>query len=84
MYILYKRGDFFMKRKTKALIFNIALPLIVGGVSAYISRDGMESFKALAQPPLSPPLPKSPHCRQVPPKTAERHSGACSRCSGRR
>ena len=44
-----------MKRKTKALIFNIALPLIVGGVSAYISRDGMESFKALAQPPLSPP-----------------------------
>ena len=44
-----------MKRKTKALIFNIALPLIVGGVSAYISRDGMESFKALEQPPLSPP-----------------------------
>ena len=44
-----------MKAKTKALVFNIALPLITGAVSAYISREGMMGFKNLAQPPLSPP-----------------------------
>lgn len=39
----------------KKLAANIALPLLVGAVSAWISRDGMQAFKNVPQPPLSPP-----------------------------
>ncbi|MBR6401516.1 MAG: tryptophan-rich sensory protein [Firmicutes bacterium] len=41
--------------KTKKLAANIAVPLLVGGVSAFISRSGMQNFEKLAKPPLSPP-----------------------------
>lgn len=33
----------------------IAIPLIVGGVAAFLSRGGMAIFATLKQPPLSPP-----------------------------
>ena len=39
----------------KKLAVSIAVPLFVGGVSAYISQDGMKSFEMLNKPPLSPP-----------------------------
>ena len=39
----------------KKLAVNIALPLLVGAVSAWISRDGMKAFETMVQPPLSPP-----------------------------
>ena len=44
-----------MTAKTKDLIISIAIPLITGGLSAIISRSGMQDFSSVAQPPLSPP-----------------------------
>ena len=43
--------------KTKWILLGIcvAIPLIVGGVSAVITNDSMEAFGLLNQPPLSPP-----------------------------
>lgn len=39
----------------KRLVPAVAIPLITGGVSALVTRQGMEKFAALRQPPLSPP-----------------------------
>lgn len=44
-----------MKIKWKELIIAILIPLAVGGISAFLTRGGMETFKALEKPPLSPP-----------------------------
>ena len=44
-----------MKIKWKVLIICIAIPLIVGGISGFITMGAMEDFSALEQPPLSPP-----------------------------
>lgn len=44
-----------MKIKIGTLIKSIALPLLVGILSARISGTGMEDFAQLNQPPLSPP-----------------------------
>ena len=44
-----------MKNNVKKLIICIALPLLVGGASALITRNSMESFSTLNKPPLSPP-----------------------------
>ena len=41
--------------KWKPLLLALALPLAVGGFSAFLTRDGMKAFQALQQPPLSPP-----------------------------
>lgn len=43
------------ERKLKTLIICLAVPLLVGAVSAIISREGMAAFAARVQPPLSPP-----------------------------
>ena len=45
-----------MKIKWKQLILCVAIPLAVGGLSAFLTRDAMESFEHLNQPPLSPPM----------------------------
>lgn len=45
----------FLKIQWKKLLPAIALPLAVGGLSALITSDAMESFGNLRQPPLSPP-----------------------------
>ena len=39
----------------KKLLPCLALPLAVGGLSAFLVRGGMEDYRALALPPLSPP-----------------------------
>lgn len=36
-------------------MISLFVPLAAGGVSALLTRNGMESFKALEKPPLSPP-----------------------------
>ena len=42
-----------MKSNKLTLIKCIAVPLIVGGISAFLTRGGMTIFAALKQPPLS-------------------------------
>ena len=44
-----------MKTNTPSLIKSIVLPLIVGGVAGFLTRNSMEDFASLNQPPLSPP-----------------------------
>lgn len=44
-----------MKSDWKRTAVCIAIPLAVGGVTAWLTRGSMELFAALEQPPLSPP-----------------------------
>ncbi len=44
-----------MKIKWKSLLVSIAIPLAVGGLSAFLTRDAMMDFELLVKPPLSPP-----------------------------
>lgn len=44
-----------MHRKTRSYIISILIPLLVGALSAFLTRSSMEDYAALAQPPLSPP-----------------------------
>lgn len=39
----------------KPLLISIAIPLAVGGLSALITKSGMEAFSQAAKPPLTPP-----------------------------
>lgn len=39
----------------KKLAICVSIPLIVGGVSALMTKNSMETFERLHQPPLSPP-----------------------------
>ena len=44
-----------MKIQWKALLLCLAAPLAVGGAAALLTREAMEEFALLRQPPLSPP-----------------------------
>jgi tryptophan-rich sensory protein len=44
-----------MKVNKRLLFICIAIPLIVGGVSALLTQNRMEVFESVAQPPFSPP-----------------------------
>lgn len=44
-----------MKINWKKLIICIAIPLLVGGLSALLTRESMQAFATLDKPPLSPP-----------------------------
>ena len=44
-----------MKKHWKSLLLCVAIPLAVGGVSAFLSRDGMQNFENLKMPALAPP-----------------------------
>ena len=44
-----------MKVNWKLLIWCIAIPLAVGGLSSLITGGGMEVFSRIEKPPLSPP-----------------------------
>ncbi len=46
---------YFMRKEWLELIKSILLPLAVGGLAAFLTRDAMASFESLEQPPLSPP-----------------------------
>lgn len=41
--------------KWKPLLVCLAIPLAVGGLSAFFTRDAMREFSQLRQPPLTPP-----------------------------
>lgn len=43
------------KIQWKPLLINLAIPLAVGGLSAFLTRDAMKEFSQLHQPPLTPP-----------------------------
>lgn len=45
-----------MKIRWKPLIVCLAIPLLVGGASAFLTKDSMKEFSMLNQPPLSPPM----------------------------
>lgn len=42
-------------RNGKALLFDLLLPLGVGGLAALLTGGAMEEYGSLHQPPLSPP-----------------------------
>ncbi len=44
-----------MKINWKKLIVCIAIPLAVGGLSGFLTRNGAEIFASVDKPPLSPP-----------------------------
>ena len=44
-----------MKNKWKQFVIATLLPLVVGGVSALLTKDAMLNFDSLQKPPLSPP-----------------------------
>jgi len=44
-----------MKVNIKKLVISIAIPLLIGGISALVSGGGMAAFGELNKPPLSPP-----------------------------
>ncbi len=44
-----------MPKSKKTLVFCLLFPLIAGGVSGFLTRNGMETFAYLNKPPLSPP-----------------------------
>lgn len=44
-----------MKIQWKKLILCLAIPLIIGGVSAFFTRNSMEIYNQMDKPPLTPP-----------------------------
>lgn len=44
-----------MKKNVKLLILCIGIPLAIGALSGWITKDSMETFGSLQKPPLSPP-----------------------------
>ena len=44
-----------LKINYKKLIISIIIPLLVGGASAFLTRNSMATFESVAKPPLSPP-----------------------------
>ena len=48
-------GVIVLKIQWKKLIACLTIPLAVGGFSALLTRNGMETFQMISKPPLSPP-----------------------------
>lgn len=44
-----------MTKKTKQFLICLVIPLLVGGLSALITRTGMDTFETINKPSLSPP-----------------------------
>ncbi len=44
-----------MPKSKKTLVVCLLFPLIAGGISGFLTRNGMETFAYLNKPPLSPP-----------------------------
>ena len=49
-------SDKFHNMHWKNLITTVAIPLAAGGLSAWITKDGMKAFETVNQPPLTPPM----------------------------
>lgn len=50
-----RKGELQMKRSKTRFAIALLLPLAVGMVSAYLTRDKMELYQGIQKPPLSPP-----------------------------
>ena len=46
---------FVMAKRCRTFIVCLAVPLLVGGLSAFLTRGGTEQFSMLNKPPLTPP-----------------------------
>ncbi|SHM76630.1 TspO and MBR related proteins [Anaerosporobacter mobilis DSM 15930] len=44
-----------MNFKCRLFIISLLIPLLIGGISGFITRNSMETFALLNKPPLSPP-----------------------------
>ncbi len=44
-----------MKIKWKTLIISVAIPIIIGGLSALVTRNSMQDFEQISKPSLAPP-----------------------------
>ncbi len=44
-----------MKSKIKSYVIGILIPLAVGGLAAFLTRNSMDIYSTLVQPPLAPP-----------------------------
>ena len=44
-----------MRINKRLLFICIAIPLVVGGISALLTQNSMQMFELIAKPPLSPP-----------------------------
>ena len=44
-----------MKIKWKELIISLIIPLAIGGLSAFLTRNSMDVYSNINQPPLAPP-----------------------------
>lgn len=44
-----------MHIQCKTFLVCLAVPLIIGGVSAFLTQSSMETFQSVIKPPLSPP-----------------------------
>ena len=44
-----------MKIRVKPLVVSLAIPLILGALSGFMVRGGMDAFASLQKPPLTPP-----------------------------
>ena len=53
-YLPVKVGDL-VKKKLPSLLTALFLPLAVGGLAAYFTRDAMAGYRLLRKPPFSPP-----------------------------
>ena len=49
------KGGVFVKIQWKKLIICILIPLAVGGLSALLTQNSMQTFDTVTKPPLSPP-----------------------------
>lgn len=54
-YNILEKGELKLKINYKKLIICIAIPVVLGALSGFVTRGGMEIFKTLQKPPLSPP-----------------------------
>ena len=57
MHKIALRGDVIMLKKYKPYLISILIALAVGGLSAWLTKNGMDAYqKNVIQPPLSPPM----------------------------
>lgn len=49
-----------LKKCRKPIILGVILCLLTGGIASWLTIDGLRSFPAIRQPPLTPPMPVFP------------------------
>ncbi len=45
-----------MWKKIKPYVISVLIALLVGGISAFLTKDNMNIYKDIVRPPLSPPM----------------------------